>query len=775
MTDPNPEDELEARLRSLPAEPGCYLFSDRKGELLYVGKAKNLRSRVRSYFQAGSSDTRAFIPFLRAQVGSFETIVTRSEKEAAILENNLIKERRPRYNVKLRDDKEYLSLRLDLGHEWPRPELVRRPKPDGARYFGPYHSATAARRTLHLVEKHFKLRSCSDRELASRKRPCLEYQIQRCPAPCVYDVDREQYAAQVRAVTLFLAGRHDELTRELEARMREASARLEFELAATYRDQLAAVESVRQTQRVVAVSDRDQDVLGLYREGDLVELSLMVVRAGRVIDVGSFSSRRVEVPDDEVVASFLREHYGEGGGGEGLIPDEVLVPVLPEGIEGVIEWLTERRQAAARERGERAGRVEILAPTRGPRRGLIDLAVENARHAFREKRRTEDDIEERLLRVQARLRLPTLPRRIECVDISHLGGVDTVGAVVALENGVPDKKRYRTYHVRGRTPGDDYAAIYEVLSRRFRRGRDAKERTEAGAEGEGARAGGTEPVWDLPDLFVVDGGRGQLAVALAAAHDLGLHDLCIVGLAKERESPLGERLVDRVYLPGQKNPIPLRPNTPELFLLARVRDEAHRFSNRGRKVVGKRRSFASELDAIPGIGPKTRSALLRRFGSLDAIDAATDEELLATPNVTRRHVTALRAARPRRTDAQPSTPDTASAEPQTPEDRGAVESAEPGMEGAALVGEWSDADVPPSSRNGAHIEPANEPSGAGAEGAGTEGEPAGAETDRPGSAPTNAEGSREGTDVECGGPDGERASADGERAGVEPTDHPSSP
>ncbi|HLV66384.1 MAG TPA: excinuclease ABC subunit UvrC [Polyangiaceae bacterium] len=762
MTDPDTEDELEARLRSLPAEPGCYLFSDRSGELLYVGKAKNLRSRVRSYFQAGSSDTRAFIPFLRAQVGTFETIVTGSEKEAAILENNLIKERRPRYNVKLRDDKEYLSLRLDLSHEWPRPELVRRPKPDGARYFGPYHSATAARRTLHLVEKHFKLRSCSDRELASRKRPCLEYQIQRCPAPCVYDVDREQYTAQVRAVSLFLAGRHDELTRELETRMREASARLEFELAATYRDQLAAVESVRQAQRVVAVSDRDQDVLGLYREGDLVELSLMVVRAGRVIDVGSFSNRRVEVPDDEVVASFLREHYGDGGGAEGLIPDEVLVPVLPEGIEGVIEWLTERRQAAARARGERAGRVEILSPSRGPRRGLVELAVENARHAFREKRRTEDDIEERLLRVQARLRLPTLPRRIECVDISHLGGIDTVGAVVALENGVPDKKRYRTYHVRGRTPGDDYAAIYEVLSRRFRRGRDAKERAEAAAasgaarsdaEGGAKRAGTAEPVWDLPDLFVVDGGRGQLAVALAAAHDLGLHDLCIVGLAKERESPLGERFVDRVYLPGQKNPIPLRPNTPELFLLARARDEAHRFSNRGRKVVGKRRSFASELDAIPGIGPKTRTALLRRFGSLDAIDAASDDELLATPNVTRRHVTALRAARPKLAEAPPAARAPAE-KPEAPEDRCSVQSAEPGMGSAELVGEWADADVPPSARDGAEIEPAN------AEVAREDAQTEDAHVEHEGEEPEGAQGERGKAEA---GPDG----AQDERAGSE--------
>jgi excinuclease ABC subunit C len=472
--------------------------------------------------------------------------------------------------------------------------------------------------------------------------------------------------------------------------MAEASGALEFELAATYRDQLAAVESVRQAQRVVSVSDRDQDVLGLYREGDLVEMSLMVVRSGRVIDVGCFSNRRVEVPDDEVVASFLREHYGEGGGGEGLVPDEILVPALPEGVEGVIEWLTDQRQAAAAARGERAARTDVLLPVRGPKRGLLELAQKNAEHAFREKRRTEDDIEERLLRVQARLRLPTLPRRIECVDISHLGGTDTVGAVVALENGVPDKKRYRTYHVRGRGEGDDYSSIYEVLSRRFRRGRDAlvvANAERAASEAAAAEAVVSEAVvseaavseavvseavvseaitteketresdasWDLPDLVVVDGGRGQLAVALAAAHDLGLHDLAIVGLAKEKETPLGEKLVDRVYLPGQKNPIPLRPNTPELFLLARARDEAHRFSNRGRKAVGKRRNFASELDSVPGIGPKVRSALLIRFGSIAAIHAASDDELLATERVTRRHVAALRRSRETETQTETET------------------------------------------------------------------------------------------------------------------------
>jgi excinuclease ABC subunit C len=309
----------------------------------------------------------------------------------------------------------------------------------------------------------------------------------------------------------------------------------------------------------------------------------------------------------------------------------------------VIEWLTDKRQAAALARGERVSRVEVMVPQRGPKRGLLDLAQQNAEHAFREKRRTEDDIEERLLRVQAKLRLPTVPRRIECVDISHLGGNDTVGAVVALEDGLPDKKRYRTYHLRGRGEGDDYAAIYEVLSRRFRRGRDA---AVPEAQPETPAAPEIDTSWDLPDLVVVDGGRGQLAVALAAAHDLGLHELSIVGLAKEKESLLGERLVDRVYLPGQKNPIPLRPNTPELFLLARARDEAHRFSNRGRKIVGKRRNFASQLEQIPGIGPKIRAALLMRFGSIAAIHAASDEELLETERVTRRHVDALRKAHP---------------------------------------------------------------------------------------------------------------------------------
>ncbi|MBN1611366.1 MAG: excinuclease ABC subunit UvrC [Polyangiaceae bacterium] len=644
-------DTVQDKLESLPPQPGCYLFRDNEGKVLYVGKAKSLRARVRSYFQQGSSDERAFIPLLRRSLADLETIVTGSEKEAAILENSLIKEHRPRYNVKLRDDKDYLSLRLDLSHPWPRLELVRRPTSDGARYFGPYHSATAARRTLQLAEKHFQLRTCSNRELVGRTRPCLQYQIGRCPAPCVLAIDRDEYGAQVRAVALFLEGRHDELVLELEERMRVASGRLDYELAARYRDQLQAVQLVRQEQRVVSVTDRDQDVVGLYREGDLVELVVLCVRAGKVVEALSFSSKGVEVPDDEVIAAFVREHYRDGGTGSATVPDEVLVPALPDGSNGISDWLSDRRRenlASASRPGPT--RCRLMAPQRGLRRGLLDLAEQNAQHAFEEKRRTDEDMQGRLERVRLKLRLPTTPERIECCDISHLGGRDTVGAIVALYRGAPDKQRYRTFHVTTTEGGDDYTALREVLTRRLLRARGGHKEAHAAPEVSEPperqvedRAPAEEPSgWELPDLLVVDGGRGQLAVALTAAHDLGIFELSIVGLAKEKEGPGGDKLVDRVYLPGQKNPIQLRPNSPELHILARARDEAHRFANRGRRAVGKRRRLASELDTIGGIGPKTRRALLAAFGSVERVLGASDEELLGVPGVTRRHVQAVR-------------------------------------------------------------------------------------------------------------------------------------
>jgi excinuclease ABC subunit C len=453
-------------------------------------------------------------------------------------------------------------------------------------------------------------------------------------------VDRAWYASQVRAVELFIEGRHDELSRELEDRMADAARTLRFELAAVYRDQLRAIELVREEQRVVSVDARDRDVLGLYREGELVELALLHVRAGKLADVSTFSLKGTELPDAEVVSGFLLSCYGDDDGGGAVVPEEILVPVEPDVSLGIEEWLEELGARRGRRR-----KVRLVVPKRGPRAELLALAVDNARHAFLEKSRTSDDVLDRLAQLQEKLRLAAPPRRIECVDISHLGGGDTVGAVVAMTDGQLDKKRYRTFHLRGlagAAGGDDYAAMYEVLARRFRRARPqpapktgAEEaRPLAAAEGEGG--------WELPDLVVVDGGRGQLAVALAAARDLGLHALPIVGLAKERENARGEELVDRVYLPGQKNPVPLRSTSTALFFLARLRDEAHRFSNKARERLGKARRLRSALDDVPGIGPALKKALLTKLGSVAAIARATDDELLAVRGVQRRHVEALR-------------------------------------------------------------------------------------------------------------------------------------
>jgi excinuclease ABC subunit C len=629
-------DLLAKKLESLPKAPGCYLFKDKSGAVVYVGKAKSLRSRAQSYFQESGSDSRYFIPLLRRIVHDLETIVTSTEKEAAVLENDLIKQNQPRFNVKLRDDKDFLCLRLDVTQTWPRLETVRRPRADGARYFGPYHSATSARRTLSLVNKHFQLRTCSDAELGSRRRPCLQFQIKRCPAPCVVAVDEAGYKDQVRNVAMFLDGRHDELTQDLMRRMNDASQAMEFELAAVYRDQLRAVDAVRESQRVVVIKDTDQDVIGLYREGSVVELVVLSVRSGHLTDTSSYSLRNIALPDEEVLAGFLTQHYGESGDGLSLVPDEILLPVLPDGAEGVGEWLGDLR----------GKKVLLLVPQRGPRVDLLRMAQENAAHAFREKQRSADGLESRLEELRDRLRLPVAPKRIECCDISHLGGGDTVGSVVSLLGGVPEKARYRTYHVKGASGGDDYLAMYEVLSRRFLRGKAAREASVGRVEADASVSDAKAIAWDLPDLFVVDGGRGQLGIALSAANDLGLHDISIVGLAKERESLAGEKLVDRVYLPGQKNGIPLRSASSALFFLARARDEAHRFANHARKKLGKARRLHSEIEDIPGLGVAVQKTLLREIGSMDALRAAPDERILAVSSVTRRHLAALRKVIP---------------------------------------------------------------------------------------------------------------------------------
>ena len=611
---------VAAKLENLPASPGCYLFLDSQGRVLYVGKATRLRARVRQYFQPATSDTRPMLPLLLQSIADIETIVTASEKEALILEDSLIKKHRPKFNVKLRDDKTYPSLRMDLSSPFPRIELVRRPEPDGARYFGPHHSASSARRTLHFINKHFQLRSCSDSVLSSRKRPCLQYHIKRCPGPCVVDVDRELYEQNVRAVILLLEGRHDEVFAQMRTRMQQASQAMEYELAALLRDQLQAIESVRESQRVVAVSRIDQDVLGLYRDAEVCELAVIFVRRGRVVDTTSFAMRKVGVADEEVIGAFLRDYYGSQGPAAAAIPDEVIVPMLPESPRGVQDWLSERR----------GRKTLLLHPKRGARASLLALANDNAAHAYAQKRNSEGDMQERLADMQRRLRLSQLPRVIECVDISHQSGQDTAAGLVRMVDGVLDKSGYRSYHVKTANPGDDYAAMFEVLSRRFRRA------VQAGANDEAA-----ERSWERPDLLVVDGGRGQLGVAQAAAADLGVHGLAIVALAEEREDAFGNLQGDRVFLPGQKNGIAIKAHT-SLVLLARLRDEAHRFANEARRKRGATRQLHSELAKIEGIGAVTRKRLLSRIGGPQQICQASDETLRSEVGLTVKQLAALR-------------------------------------------------------------------------------------------------------------------------------------
>jgi excinuclease ABC subunit C len=588
-------DVVLQKLDALPVSPGVYVFLDKKGGVLYVGKARSLRSRVRSYFQPGQSDTRFFIERLDREIGDLETFVAKNEKEAALLENALIKERKPRYNFKLRDDKDFLSLRLDPRENWPRLTVLRRPKPDGAWYFGPYDSATSARRTLRTVNRFFKLRTCRDTDFARRERPCLQYQIKRCAGPCVFEVDRAEYGAQAELVRLFLENRHDDLVVDLEERMKVAAAELAFERAASYRDQLRAIDRVREDQRVEVVKDVDQDAIGLYVQGDRGEIAIVNIRGGRMTNVRTFDIDQVAIPDEEIVAAFVASYYVSAGS----LPDEILLPVEIEAMEGLADVLSE----------ERAKKVRLSLPQRGGRKDLVRMATENAEHAFKEKQREREDVEARLTEVKNKLRLPRLPHRIECVDVSHTGGTDTVAAITALLDGSPDRKRYKSFHVRKVSGGDDFGAMREVLSRRLAR------RHEVG--------------WELPDLLVVDGGRGQLGIALAVLEELGVADQPVCGLAKEKDNIRGETMSERVYLPGQKNPINLRERSATLHFLTAVRDEAHRVSNELRKKLGKRRRLRSGLDDVPGVGKKTRTTLLRVLGSLRAISAASVEELIA--------------------------------------------------------------------------------------------------------------------------------------------------
>jgi len=628
---------LRQKLDDLPAEPGCYLMKDRSGEVVYVGKASSLRSRVRSYFDAGRGDDRAFVALLDDLLGDIDVIVTRSEKEAVLLENELIKKHHPRFNVRLRDDKDFIVLRLDERHPYPRLEVrrARQKRDDGARYFGPYSSASSIRETLRIVNRWFQLRTCTDHVFDHRKRPCILYQIHRCPAPCVYDVAREDYRQSVEDAIEFLEGREGELAERLRRRMEEAAVALRFEDAARLRDQLVAVERSLEKQRVLMADDADRDVFGLYREGPDLVLAVLSMRRGKLQDARTYPFRQQEFPDEETLSSFLALYYDQNPA-----PEEVLLPLEVEGAWALAEVLSERR----------GRKVKLLTPQRGAKADLLEVAAKNAAQGFKSWHEKDERREEALMALTRALHLAKEPRWMECYDISTFQGAIAVGSGVSMKDGEPDKANYRRYKVKGIAGQDDFAMLYEVITRRLKR---------ALAEA------------CFPDLLVIDGGKGQLNAALAAAHDLGVATkpapgnegvpfVEMAGLAKSRLVEYGtarvvsgrrrarsaaaelvdaadaaqrgfvselERTPERIFLPGRKDPLVLRQNSAELFLLARLRDEAHRFAITFHRKLRRSRNFQSVLEEIPGIGAGRRKALLRTLGSLKRVKEASLEEI----------------------------------------------------------------------------------------------------------------------------------------------------
>jgi excinuclease ABC subunit C len=595
---------IAEKIAGFPARPGIYLMRDKGGKVIYVGKAQDLRARVRAYFN--NSDERSQIQFLVRRVEDIDVLVTSNAKEALILENNLIKQYKPRYNIRLKDDKSYLSIKVTTQHPWPRILATRKIVKDGSRYFGPFSSAVAARETIDIIEKHFLLRNCTDHNFRNRSRPCLQYQIKRCMAPCVLPVPEDVYREQVRQAMLFIDGKQQELIAELRQRMQAKSGALEFEAAARIRDQIQAVEKTLEKQRMVAHWGADQDIFGLCREGGFIEVQVLLVRQGKLTDNLSYSLEDLEFPDEEIVASLLTQFYQ----GHRFIPDEILLPVELEDREVREEYLSERKGKG----------VEILAPQRGDKRHLVQMAQDNAKQSFGERHDQEKAREKMLRELQTQLRLKRYPQRIECFDISMIHGSHAVGSMVTFINGEPDKNLYRHFRIRTIDPssgGDDFGMMLEVLKRRFTRGKEEA---------------------DLPDLIVVDGGRGQLAMALTAMAELGIEGVDAAGLAKMRvqaapRSSEIERSEERVFLPGQTNPVILKRNSNALFLLQRVRDEAHRFAITHHRKLRSRQTLYSALDRIPGVGGVRKRALLRAFGSVKRIEEATMEELLKVPSI----------------------------------------------------------------------------------------------------------------------------------------------
>ncbi len=589
---------LDEKLQSLPLQPGCYLHKNAKGQIIYIGKAKNLRNRVRQYFQSArilDRKTRELV----ARIVDFEYIVTDSEKEALVLESNLIKLHKPRYNVMLKDDKQYPHLKLTINEEFPRIQKTRRVDKDGGMYYGPYLPAALADKTLTLVNREFQLRSCSDEvyEIYKRaKRPCMEYQIKRCLGPCQKDLcTPAQYAETVNDVRLLMDGKDKELADSLEARMLAASDELRFEQAAKYRDLLRTVRALREQQKMMAQPDQDIDIFGYYREAQQLALQLFTMREGKIVGRREFYWEDVPVEDfnpGEFLGAVLEQYYTIGN----YVPLEIHVPVDWENRELLEQVLTEKR----------GRRVRILDPQRGQKREMIDLVEKNAKIGFEQRFRViKPDWSKVLADLQETLGLPAFPQRIESFDISHIQGAENVGGMVVCENGEMKKSDYRKFIIKTVAGADDFASMREVVARRY--GRLLKEEKQ------------------LPDVIFIDGGKGQLSAASAALFELGLGTLPLVGLVKP---PRKHEEISHLLVRGKEDePVYLEPTSPMMRLVKLIRDETHRYAISFHRQRRTARDFSSELNAIPGVGAILRERLLRNFGSLKRVSAASLAEL----------------------------------------------------------------------------------------------------------------------------------------------------
>ncbi|MEQ1632277.1 MAG: excinuclease ABC subunit UvrC [Planctomycetota bacterium] len=593
------DSRIAAKVARFPMGPGVYQFLAADGSTLYAGKAANLRARVRNYLRPGG-DGRWLLRFLEREAVDVEFVSTATEQEALLLENTVIKKHKPPYNLKLKDDKSFLMLRLDLEEPWPWYRLVRRRRDDGALYFGPWPSAKVVRRTLRLLHKITPLRDCTDHVFDNRSRPCIKHQIGRCPAPCTGLVDRAAYDELLQRSMRLLRGDASAVVRDLRAQMVTAAESLQFERAQVLKHQIEALQAISEPKTVVG-QDTDEDAIGLHRTGDEVTCAFLSFRAGSLESCRRFSFR-TELPDDLLLSDLLPRLYE----GDRHVPSSVLVPSIPIEAQLIEEWLGQKRGAA----------VSFHVPQRGPRRRQLELAEQNAAladavDADATARRAAAG--ERLAR---RLELDAPPQRLHCIDVSTTQGQETVASRVCFVDGEPDKSQYRRFKIRTEHAGDDFSAMQEAVTRSLRL---CLERDDE----------------ELPDLLVVDGGHGQLASAQRAIAELALDgQLHVCGLAKSRLRGVGDKKTatgERLVVPGKELPIPLQENAPETLLVAALRDEAHRFAITFHRQ--RRTKIGSELDEVKGIGPERRRLLLRHFGSLSALRQATRAQIRAVPGL----------------------------------------------------------------------------------------------------------------------------------------------